>query len=77
MLLFRNYYGFNVDILPGFFDHAMRQHPSESMVSIKRNFYSHDVPIVRLMGEYLEVIKGTYSAMRLSDVSRTIPEHVT
>ncbi|RYP13690.1 hypothetical protein DL765_006772 [Monosporascus sp. GIB2] len=49
-----------------FFDHVMRQNPSEQLISIKRNFYSPQA-IRRPLENYLEVIKGTYAAFRLSD----------
>ena len=50
-----------------FLDHVMRQNPSENLISIKRNFYSPDAPRIPLEN-YLEVIKGTYAAFRISDV---------
>ncbi|KXJ89453.1 piwi domain-containing protein [Microdochium bolleyi] len=47
-----------------FLDHALRQTPSEHLLLIKRQFYSLTGQRFRL-GNYLEVMKGTYSAFRL------------
>lgn len=52
-----------------FLDHVMRQKPSDTLVSIKRNFYAPKANRAPL-DTFLEVIKGTYSAFRLSDVSQ-------
>lgn len=45
----------------------MRQHPSETMVTIKRNFYPQDTVEQRL-DEMVSVRKGIYSAFRLGQV---------
>ncbi|KAJ1324229.1 eukaryotic translation initiation factor 2C [Microdochium nivale] len=47
-----------------FLDHALRQTPSEHLLLIKRQFYALGGQRFRL-GNYLEVMKGTYSAFRL------------
>ncbi|KAI1322332.1 Piwi domain-containing protein [Xylariaceae sp. FL0255] len=49
-----------------FFDHCMRQGPSEKMMSIRRNFYPYDSKWKNL-GAYICVKKGYYSAARLSE----------
>lgn len=54
--------------LSDFFDHAMRQFPSEKWVVIKRNFYDPSFPVGRL-GQDLVVNQGIYVAPRLSEVS--------
>jgi hypothetical protein len=51
-----------------FLDHVFRQRPAEKLLSIKRNFY-HTNQELKPLGRYLAVLKGTYSACRLSDVS--------
>ncbi|GAP88545.1 putative piwi domain-containing protein [Rosellinia necatrix] len=52
-----------------FFDHCMRQGPSESMVAIKRNFYPRDARSMQL-DRVVEVYKGYYAAARLSETKR-------
>ncbi|KAI1763510.1 Piwi-domain-containing protein [Hypoxylon sp. FL1150] len=49
-----------------FFDHAMRQFPSEQWVTIKRNFYDPAFPVGGLAGD-LVVNQGIYVAPRLSE----------
>ncbi|KAI8626209.1 Piwi domain-containing protein [Xylariaceae sp. FL1651] len=49
-----------------FFDHCMRQSPSESMVQIRRNFYPKNVD-GHPLSNVIEVHKGYYSAIRLSE----------
>ncbi|KAI1771467.1 Piwi-domain-containing protein [Hypoxylon cercidicola] len=49
-----------------FFDHAMRQYPSEQWVTIKRNFYDPSFPVGGLAGDLI-VNQGIYVAPRLSD----------
>jgi hypothetical protein len=52
-----------------FLDHLMRQWPSESMETIKRNFYPRGGSEIRL-DEMVSVRKGIYSAFRLGEVCR-------
>ncbi|KAI1173096.1 Piwi domain-containing protein [Nemania sp. FL0916] len=49
-----------------FFDHCMRQSPSEKMESIRRNFYPKGAQTTQL-GRIIEVQKGYYAAARLSE----------
>lgn len=51
-----------------FFDHCLRQFPSEQWVTIKRNFYDPLFPRGTLAGD-LVVNQGVYCAPRLSEVS--------
>ncbi|KAI0121915.1 Piwi-domain-containing protein [Daldinia grandis] len=49
-----------------FFDHCLRQFPSEQWVTIKRNFYDPMFPVGALSGD-LVVNQGIYCAPRLSE----------
>ncbi|KAI1468209.1 Piwi-domain-containing protein [Daldinia caldariorum] len=49
-----------------FFDHCLRQFPSEQWVTIKRNFYDPMFPVGGLSGD-LVVNQGIYCAPRLSE----------
>ncbi|KAI1359066.1 Piwi domain-containing protein [Xylaria arbuscula] len=52
-----------------FFDHCMRQTPSEKMISIRRNVYPKDTQSFPL-GSIVEAYKGFYSAIRLAEGNR-------
>ncbi|KAI2616817.1 Piwi-domain-containing protein [Hypoxylon sp. NC1633] len=49
-----------------FFDHCIRQNPSEKWITIKRNFYDPSFPVASLSGD-LVVNQGIYCAPRLSE----------
>ncbi|XXH01310.1 hypothetical protein Hte_007667 [Hypoxylon texense] len=49
-----------------FFDHCMRQFPSEKWITIKRNFYDPAFPVGGLAGDLI-VNQGIYVAPRLSE----------
>ncbi|KAI5863615.1 Piwi-domain-containing protein [Durotheca rogersii] len=49
-----------------FFDHCMRQYPSQKLLCIKRNFYDRDRPKAKL-GFDLVINQGIYSTVRLSE----------
>ncbi|KAI1371293.1 Piwi-domain-containing protein [Hypoxylon crocopeplum] len=49
-----------------FFDHCLRQHPSEQWITIKRNFYDPMFP-VNSLGNDLVINQGVYCAPRLSE----------
>ncbi|KIH89067.1 eukaryotic translation initiation factor [Sporothrix brasiliensis 5110] len=53
-----------------FFDHALRQKPSQSMTAIRRNFYHPQSPKRDLDGT-IYAAKGIYAAFRLSESVRT------
>ncbi|KAL1899214.1 Protein argonaute [Sporothrix stenoceras] len=53
-----------------FFDHALRQKPSQSMTAIRRNFYHPKAPKRDLDGT-IYASKGIYAAFRLSESIRT------
>ncbi|KAI0517034.1 Piwi domain-containing protein [Xylaria bambusicola] len=61
----------DVHVLEGlnFFDHCMRQTPSEKMIAIRRNFYPTDTKSFSL-GSVVEARKGYYSAIRLGEAKR-------
>ncbi|KAF5020355.1 hypothetical protein F66182_7627 [Fusarium sp. NRRL 66182] len=51
-----------------FLDHLVRQFPSQNLLAIKRNFYKTGQPGIPLMdGAVVEVHKGTYASVRMSD----------
>ncbi|KAI1111144.1 Piwi domain-containing protein [Nemania sp. NC0429] len=52
-----------------FFDHCMRQGPSEKMLSIRRNIYPKNPQSMEL-DRVVEVHKGYYSAVRLSEAKQ-------
>ncbi|KAI1152469.1 Piwi domain-containing protein [Nemania diffusa] len=52
-----------------FFDHCMRQGPSERMVPIRRNFYPRNAQTMEL-SRVVEVHKGYYSAVRLGEAKK-------
>src|SRR6266566_869906 len=47
-----------------FFDHALRQKPSEELISIKRNFYAKNAPQT-LLDNSVCAAKGIYASIRL------------
>lgn len=53
-----------------FFDHALRQKPSQYMTAIRRNFYHPNAPRRDLDG-VVYAAKGIYAAFRLSESIRT------
>ncbi|CAK7272864.1 Protein argonaute [Sporothrix epigloea] len=53
-----------------FFDHALRQKPSQSMTAIRRNFYHPQAPKRDLDGTICAA-KGIYAAFRLSESIRS------
>jgi eukaryotic translation initiation factor 2C len=51
-----------------FIDHLVRQFPSKNLLAIKRNFYRTGQPGAPLQdGAIVEVHKGTYASIRMSD----------
>ncbi|KAM0503725.1 hypothetical protein ACHAP8_002966 [Fusarium lateritium] len=51
-----------------FIDHLVRQFPSKNLLAIKRNFYQTGRPGAPLQdGAIVEVHKGTYASVRMSD----------
>ncbi|KAJ4271702.1 Protein argonaute [Fusarium torreyae] len=51
-----------------FLDHLVRQYPSKNLLAIKRNFYRTGQPGAPLQdGAVVEVHKGTYASVRMSD----------
>ncbi|KAI1131443.1 Piwi domain-containing protein [Nemania abortiva] len=63
--------GWDNHVLEGmnFFDHCMRQGPSERMIPIKRNFYPRDSQSMEL-SRVVEVHKGYYAAARLGEAKK-------
>lgn len=55
-----------------FLDHVIRQHPSDTMVSIKRNFFQRGSRPFKL-DDVVEVFKGTYCSIRMNQVF-TVPK---
>lgn len=57
-----------------FFDHVIRRGPSETMLSIKRNFYDKTQPKRQLLDEthrHIEAIKGIYASIRTNSSIRS------
>lgn len=57
-----------------FFDHVIRRGPSESMISIKRNFYDKTQPRRQLLDDthrHIEAVKGIYASIRTNSSIRS------
>lgn len=50
-----------------FFDHAMRQFPSENLLAIKRNFYDQSRGKLEMLDLVVGAAKGIYSSFRLCE----------
>lgn len=56
-----------------FFDHLIRQFPSENMLAIKRNFYNTENPEHKALNRRgtLSAVKGIYAAVRMNSSMKT------
>lgn len=56
-----------------FFDHMIRQFPSENMLAIKRNFYNTENPEHKALNRRgtLSAVKGIYAAIRMNSSMKT------
>lgn len=56
-----------------FFDHLIRQYPSENMLAIKRNFYNTEQPEYKPLNRRgtVNAVKGIYAAIRMNSSMKT------